>query len=286
MTSAASTNPRWQAPEIIREKPLSRESDIWSLAMTFLELLTRHQPYSNIVHDFNVGGEVKKYKTPQRPKDQAAIDAGLNDELWELVKQCWKKPEDRPTVEDVKLSLARIRGEIAGGKSIRSYPFRLVVDVHQTPGPQKDGCRPCSRSLANIRERTARAPPGPAPLLREVAVAAPQNPPVLRHPSPVCLSKVSSSRTIPNPETLPFPPLFMRVHLRQTHGRHTHPDLHILPFPHIPQFNLTADRHMPVKPRYLRHCPTFSVPPFNQTVAPRTPAKHNQLRASSTPEHR
>ncbi|TEB36119.1 kinase-like protein [Coprinellus micaceus] len=93
MTSAASINPRWQAPEIIREKPLSRESDIWSLAMTFLELLTRHQPTT---------------------KDQAAIDAGLNDELWELVKQCWKKPEDRPTVEDVKLSLARIRGEIAG----------------------------------------------------------------------------------------------------------------------------------------------------------------------------
>jgi serine/threonine protein kinase len=118
MTSAASINPRWQAPEIIREKPLSRESDIWSLAMTFLELLTRHQPYSNIIHDFDVGSEVKKYKIPQRPKDQAAIDAGLNDGIWELLKRCWKKPDDRPTVEEVKDSLARIRREVAGGKSI------------------------------------------------------------------------------------------------------------------------------------------------------------------------
>ncbi|KAJ3548437.1 hypothetical protein NMY22_g1270 [Coprinellus aureogranulatus] len=109
LTSASSINPRWVAPEVVRELPLSKESDIWSLGMTFLELLTRQQPYSNIGHDFNVLGELKKYNPPKRPTDQAVIDAGLNEDMWKLLKQCWKKPEQRPTIQDVKSSLARIR---------------------------------------------------------------------------------------------------------------------------------------------------------------------------------
>ncbi|RXW24190.1 hypothetical protein EST38_g1647 [Candolleomyces aberdarensis] len=44
-------NPRWFAPEILRDKPLSKQSDIWSLGMTFLELLTGQQPFGHIGHD-------------------------------------------------------------------------------------------------------------------------------------------------------------------------------------------------------------------------------------------
>lgn len=83
--------------------------------MTFLELFTHQQPYSNIEYDFIVLGEVKKYKTPKRPPDQAVIDAGLDGDMWELLKQCWKRPDERLTIRDVKLSLERIR---SGGKCL------------------------------------------------------------------------------------------------------------------------------------------------------------------------
>lgn len=76
--------------------------------MTFLELFTRQHPYSNIPHDFNVIGELKKYKTPKRPSGQAVVGAGLDDDMWELLEQCWRrKPVDRPTAKAVMVSLAR-----------------------------------------------------------------------------------------------------------------------------------------------------------------------------------
>ena len=41
--------PNWSAPEVIRLMRASKESDIWSLGCTIIELLTGNQPYGDII---------------------------------------------------------------------------------------------------------------------------------------------------------------------------------------------------------------------------------------------
>ncbi|KAF5324648.1 hypothetical protein D9611_004380 [Ephemerocybe angulata] len=143
LTSASSINPRWFAPEILKEKPLSKESDIWSLGMTFLELLTGQQPFSHIIHDFNVMNEISKYRTPNRPTSEPAVSAGLNDALWGLLKRCWEKPKDRPTIQEVLLTLAEIRGEASSSRSMRSAKTKLsTIFTIKNSRKNSSGSRP------------------------------------------------------------------------------------------------------------------------------------------------
>ena len=46
---SASWLPNWSAPEVIRLMHASKESDIWSLGCTIIELLTGNQPYGDVI---------------------------------------------------------------------------------------------------------------------------------------------------------------------------------------------------------------------------------------------
>src|SRR6266849_2632506 len=41
--------PNWSAPEVIRLMRASKESDLWSLGCTIIELLTGNEPYGDII---------------------------------------------------------------------------------------------------------------------------------------------------------------------------------------------------------------------------------------------
>lgn len=127
MTSAPNANPRWFAPELIKQTgTFSKESDIWSLSMTFLELLTGSQPFADITIDIVVLRHIDQGKAPTRPTGYEVMDNGLTDAMWSLIKKCWKsKPEARPTIQDIRAKLDEVRGE--GSKSYSST--RAVPDV-------------------------------------------------------------------------------------------------------------------------------------------------------------
>ncbi|TFK26396.1 ras GEF [Coprinopsis marcescibilis] len=121
MTSSPNINPRWFAPELIRQTgTVSKKSDIWSTAMTFLELLTGEQPFAGVPRDINVMRELDKGETPKRPLGTVYLNNGLNDPMWSLIKRCWKKPESRPTIQDIRIQLDEIRG----GPSPKSGSFK------------------------------------------------------------------------------------------------------------------------------------------------------------------
>jgi son of sevenless-like protein len=111
MTSSPGVNPRWFAPELLRQTdPLSTHSDVWSFAMVCLELITGEQPFSNISRDIIVMRELDQGKLPERPGRHVTAQ-GLSDDLWSLMKKCWhKKPDSRPSMTYVKEKLAGIRG--------------------------------------------------------------------------------------------------------------------------------------------------------------------------------
>ncbi|CAE6441494.1 unnamed protein product [Rhizoctonia solani] len=95
---------RWTAPELISETTDKNtcETDVFSLGMTILEVMTGMVPYAGI-HD---GAVVLRLVTGVHPaRSEAHIPTGNEraDLLWTLLVDCWAlKPQDRPTAVEVR----------------------------------------------------------------------------------------------------------------------------------------------------------------------------------------
>jgi len=106
---------RWQAPELLgssREETETHQcntkaTDIYAYACLCYEMFAGHQPFYHIRNFFNVLPRVKKGIRPHRPSDKLCRARGLNDEIWNLVEDCWSSdPKQRPAAADV---LKRLR---------------------------------------------------------------------------------------------------------------------------------------------------------------------------------
>jgi len=105
---------RYMAPEQI--DPLgfglpngnpTKESDVYSFAMTAYEVLTEVEPYAN-AHDGDIIIKVLAGNRPPRPQGTR----WLLDPIWDMIKACWsKKPELRwdMSVVSQQLSVSNIR---------------------------------------------------------------------------------------------------------------------------------------------------------------------------------
>ena len=102
---------RWNAPEILVppedncttpvdpedkwRSSYTEKSDVYSLAMTILEVMTKRPPYSNLRRDTTVVNYVLQGLHPQKP-------INFSDNLWSLLESCWERsPEKRPTAQIV-----------------------------------------------------------------------------------------------------------------------------------------------------------------------------------------
>ncbi|KAG8913619.1 hypothetical protein FRC00_001984 [Tulasnella sp. 408] len=108
------TNPqvnvfRYQAPEVILDQPISEASDVYSWAMTALEIITGDPPY----HTWRSPGQliaqvITKNQIPTRA-DYKSLVLEKYPEVWELFVRCWKRePKDRPTAKEIVEVLKKI----------------------------------------------------------------------------------------------------------------------------------------------------------------------------------
>lgn len=118
-TRQAAHNPLWSAPEVLRGENPSKESDIYSFAMTMIEVLpswTIQRPYRFGSPSFFVTTQVFTDKVPFSDRSEyMAVFAVLNGErpprpthatctdvLWDLMERCWEDdPYSRPEVGEV-----------------------------------------------------------------------------------------------------------------------------------------------------------------------------------------
>jgi serine/threonine protein kinase len=91
ISSSAHGTLRWMAPELldpdISSCILTTSTDVYALAMLFLEVLTGELPFSELTSDFHVTVTVLRGRRPQRP---TALPE-LTDDSWRLVEQCWEQ---------------------------------------------------------------------------------------------------------------------------------------------------------------------------------------------------
>jgi len=89
---------RWMAPEVLRsdETHLSKEADVYAFSMVAIEIYTGKHPFSEIRNNEKVTQSVLHHNLrPDRPDIDCVL--GLTDEVWEIVKDCWRTdPELRP----------------------------------------------------------------------------------------------------------------------------------------------------------------------------------------------
>jgi len=101
---------RWMAPERLsifdaNTEPgpyanrVTKESDMYSLAMVVIEIFTGTSPFSD-TPDAGVILKLAQQKRPKKP--EGAVQLGLTNPIWESVETCWKSvPSDRLTAARV-----------------------------------------------------------------------------------------------------------------------------------------------------------------------------------------
>ncbi|KAB5588933.1 hypothetical protein CTheo_7621 [Ceratobasidium theobromae] len=92
---------RWMAPELILESTYqrSKQTDIYALGMTFLEIITSNIPYyPQCRTDGNIYNALSKRILPERSMGHFGQNK-RDDEMWALLVRCWnREPSARPTV--------------------------------------------------------------------------------------------------------------------------------------------------------------------------------------------
>ncbi|KAL2918548.1 U1 snRNP protein [Polyrhizophydium stewartii] len=91
---------RWVAPEKYkRGYKLAIPSDIFSFAMTAVEILTGKYPFPELERDEQVRAVIMKGQRPPRPDNTP-------DGLWELIQDCWNQdPDKRPSFVQIVRTL-------------------------------------------------------------------------------------------------------------------------------------------------------------------------------------
>ena len=109
---------RWAAPEILdRERPVSKESDVYSFAMVVIEVFIRNATLlCHITHWFKAFTGKAPFHDSTPTSAAVGVLSGsrpgrpaypsITDDLWSMINRCWnREPERRPEISQVVLCL-------------------------------------------------------------------------------------------------------------------------------------------------------------------------------------
>ncbi|KAG9044332.1 hypothetical protein FS837_008338 [Tulasnella sp. UAMH 9824] len=92
---------RYQSPEVISDNPISKASDVYSWAMTALEIITGSPPFYTWASPGKLIMHITQNETPTR-SDYSSPVLDKYPQIWELFVKCWsREPTDRPTAMEV-----------------------------------------------------------------------------------------------------------------------------------------------------------------------------------------
>ncbi|CBJ28178.1 protein serine/threonine kinase [Ectocarpus siliculosus] len=104
--------PYWMAPEVIQEVPYNGQADIWSLAITCIEMVEGNPPLHN-VHPMRA-----IFMIPSKPSPTLSEPAKWSLEFNDFVGRCLeKKPDDRPSSRAILREASDAKANMAGQES-------------------------------------------------------------------------------------------------------------------------------------------------------------------------
>jgi hypothetical protein len=112
-------------PEVL-SYVLSTSTDIYALAMLFLEVLTGERPFSELSSDLHVMVAVLRGRRPQRP---TALPE-LTDDCWRLVEQCWdQEAVQRPHITTILDRLREVAPNIPLNERLKGFDSQSASSI-------------------------------------------------------------------------------------------------------------------------------------------------------------
>ncbi|CAE6487832.1 unnamed protein product [Rhizoctonia solani] len=156
--------PRWAAPERFYKESAwpTKKSDIWSLGMVILELLTNDVPYQGM-SDLRAIAFIGDGRGPDQPSSLISIKPGFNRIIWGLLLSCWQRnPDDRPgpnVVRDILSIVDREGTTLETTLGEVNKPAHTVIE-HTLPLPTvierlaEHGCLDVTRQLTKLHSHS------------------------------------------------------------------------------------------------------------------------------------
>eukprot|EP00798_Chlamydomonas_sp_ICE-L_P010698 gene10698-12394_t len=111
MLTSRTTNPRWLAPEVLRQGRSSRSADVFSLAIIMWEMLTWQIPYTGYFSVQVTFNHIKDNFRPDIPPDeQLPVSNQINlGPFKALMEECWHQDDQlRPSFSEVAARLSAL----------------------------------------------------------------------------------------------------------------------------------------------------------------------------------
>ena len=110
----------YMAPEVLRGKPYTPASDIYSFAMIMWELTSLVPPFDDRAHDFHLSLSICKGERPE-------IIEGTPQCYIDLMKKCWDlDPLKRPSTSDIKIIFKNWLNNFSSNEELRKH---LIEDA-------------------------------------------------------------------------------------------------------------------------------------------------------------
>ena len=108
---------RFLAPELLdgpQEFRTTTSSDVYSLLLTFFNLVTLETPFSQYARDLAAAAASQRGERPLKPDNPHFFTLDIFNSLWELLEDMWAHdPLTRPNAEWVSDRLQEILGPLA-----------------------------------------------------------------------------------------------------------------------------------------------------------------------------
>ncbi|EJD39208.1 kinase-like protein [Auricularia subglabra TFB-10046 SS5] len=105
MVPVAAGADRWKAPEALESGQLTKKTDVYSWAMTALELFTGRPPFGHIFDIYT--HVVTNGRAPARPSEREA--PGLSSDMWTLITEAMaRNPDARPSFTAAAQRISRM----------------------------------------------------------------------------------------------------------------------------------------------------------------------------------
>jgi hypothetical protein len=120
---------RYMAPEALRRRVWTKESDVWSWGVVMWEIFADGAyPYMDIGSDEEVAlrvrdGGLRLSQPPTCP-----------DDVWALIQTCWEQDRNhRPSFSQLKIRLQTLRNELDIGRGVKTLTCRIRMNDSEDP---------------------------------------------------------------------------------------------------------------------------------------------------------